>query len=141
MKRMMAGILAMSISTALMAATPKPPSFDGKRISQDVKVLASDAFEGRGPATAGETKTVAYIIEQMKAAGLEPGGDMQGGTRAWTQPVPLLRANISGAPQVSVQVGGATLADWGLHLVDMSVAMGDLVTLSGKQAAAWAARR
>ena len=44
MKRMLAGILAMSISTALMAATPKPPTFDGKRISQDVKVLASDAY-------------------------------------------------------------------------------------------------
>jgi hypothetical protein len=41
-----------------------------------VKVLSSDEFEGRGPNTAGETKTVAYIIEQFKAAGLQPGGDL-----------------------------------------------------------------
>ena len=33
-----------------------------------------------------------------------------------------------------------TLKDWGLHLIDMPVVMGDLVELSGKQAAAWAKR-
>ncbi len=107
MKRMMAGILAMSISTALMAATPKPPSFDGKRISQDVKVLASDAFEGRGPATAGEEKTIAYLQQQFAAAGLQPGGDLQAdGSRAWTQAVPLQRASIDGTPTITLDVAG-----------------------------------
>ena len=37
-------------------------------------MLSSDEFEGRGPATPGETKTIAYVSEQMKAAGLQPGG-------------------------------------------------------------------
>lgn len=107
MKRMMAGILAMSISTALLAATPKPPSFDGKRISQDVKVLASDAFEGRGPATAGEEKTIAYLQQQFAAAGLQPGGDLQAdGSRAWTQAVPLQRASIDGTPTITLDVAG-----------------------------------
>ena len=46
----------------------------------------------------GEKKTVAYIIEQMKAAGLQPGGDLKDGKRAWTQAVPLLRAEIVGTP-------------------------------------------
>ncbi|MES1976047.1 MAG: DUF3089 domain-containing protein [Pseudomonadota bacterium] len=36
-----------------------------------------------------------------------------------------------------VVVGGATLKDWGLHLLDMPVAMGDLVDLADRQAAAW----
>ena len=107
MKRMLAGILAMSISTALMAATPKPPTFDGKRISQDVKVLASDAFEGRGPATAGEEKTIAYLQQQFAAAGLQPGGDLQAdGSRAWTQAVPLQRASIDGTPAITLDVAG-----------------------------------
>ncbi len=107
MKRMLAGILAMSISTALMAATPKPPTFDGKRISQDVKVLASDAFEGRGPATAGEEKTIAYLQQQFAAAGLQPGGDLQAdGSRAWTQAVPLQRASIDGTPTITLDVAG-----------------------------------
>lgn len=36
-----------------------------------------------------------------------------------------------------VVVNGAVLKDWGLHLIDMPVEMGDLVNLSEYQAAAW----
>jgi Zn-dependent M28 family amino/carboxypeptidase len=98
------GVLALSISGVLMAATP---TFDGKRISQDVKVLASDEFEGRGPATAGEEKTIAYLSKQFQAAGVQPGGDLQAdGTRAWTQAVPLQRADIVGTPTLALDVAG-----------------------------------
>ena len=64
----------------------------------EVKTLSSDAFEGRGPATAGETKTIDYVVGQMKEAGLKPGGDLKDGKRLWTQAVPLLRAEIVGTP-------------------------------------------
>lgn len=40
-----------------------------------------------------------------------------------------------------VVVFGKVQADWGLHLVDMPVAMGDLVRLAGEQGKAWAAAR
>lgn len=40
-----------------------------------------------------------------------------------------------------VVVGGAVQQDWGLHLVDVSVAMGDLVALARRQGEAWGARR
>ncbi|MEE4299237.1 MAG: DUF3089 domain-containing protein [Pseudomonadales bacterium] len=36
-----------------------------------------------------------------------------------------------------VVIGGAVAADWGLHLVDMHIAMGDLVHLAETQAEAW----
>lgn len=36
-----------------------------------------------------------------------------------------------------VAVGNGFLKDWGLHLIDMNVAMGDLVALSDAQAKAW----
>lgn len=39
-----------------------------------------------------------------------------------------------------VVIGGTTLKDWGLHLIDMPVVMGNLVELSDAQAKAWAAR-
>ena len=78
------------------AAAASAPSIDPQRLSQDVKVLASDAFEGRAPNTAGETKTVDYLIAQFKAAGLKPGGDLAGGKRSWTQDVPLGRFEIRG---------------------------------------------
>ncbi|HHZ55783.1 M28 family metallopeptidase [Xanthomonas vasicola] len=103
MKRVAVGLLAMAVSTALMAATP---SFDGARISRDVKELASDAYEGRGPATAGEEKTIAYLSKQFAEAGLQPGGDLANGKRAWTQAVPLRRADIVGTPTISVQNAG-----------------------------------
>jgi Zn-dependent M28 family amino/carboxypeptidase len=103
MKRVAVGLLAMAVSTALMAATP---SFDGARISRDVKELASDAYEGRGPATAGEEKTIAYLSKQFAEAGLQPGGDLSSGKRAWTQAVPLRRADIVGTPTIAVQNAG-----------------------------------
>src|SRR5688572_4870786 len=95
-------LLALSIALAVQpasAAKPTAPTFDPKRLSNDVKVLSSDAFEGRGPATEGETKTVDYVVAQMKAAGLKPGGDLKDGQREWTQAVPLARAEITGTPQ------------------------------------------
>jgi hypothetical protein len=39
-----------------------------------------------------------------------------------------------------VVVGGVTLKDWGMHLVDMPVEMGNLVALSDRQARAWSKR-
>jgi hypothetical protein len=70
-------------------------------LSHDVKVLASDEFEGRGPNTPGEAKTVAYLINQFEAAGLTPGGDLVDGKRGWTQDVPLGRFEIKGPVEVS----------------------------------------
>lgn len=36
-----------------------------------------------------------------------------------------------------VVIGGQVVPSWGLHLIDMQVVMGDLVTLAGQQGAAW----
>jgi Zn-dependent M28 family amino/carboxypeptidase len=106
-KRVAVAILALAVSSALYAA---PPQFDGKRISRDVKVLASDEYEGRGPATAGEEKTIAYLSQQFQAAGLQPGGDPVDGKRQWTQAVPLRKADIVGTPQLALDNRGKTQA-------------------------------
>lgn len=71
------------------AAAPLSPEALGAHIA----VLASDAFEGREPATVGEQKTLDYLIAQFQAAGLEPGFN-----GAWLQPTPLVTASIAGAP-------------------------------------------
>ena len=110
MKRLLASAIAFSLSSAAQCADKPPtfPTFDGKRLSQEVKTLSSDEFEGRAPATAGETRTVGYVVGQMKAAGLEPGGEQKDGKRGWTQAVPLARAQISGTPSLSLSVAGKT---------------------------------
>jgi Zn-dependent M28 family amino/carboxypeptidase len=99
-----AGLFLLPLAAA--AAAQAPIAIAPQRLSDHVKILASDAFEGRGPATAGESKTIAYIVDQMKAAGLEPGGALVDGRRGWTQDVPLLRAAIEGTPRLSFDVAG-----------------------------------
>lgn len=76
-----------------------------ERLSGITKVLASDEFEGRAPGTAGETKTVAYLVEQFRAAGLQPGGERGG----WTQAVPLVRTQVPADAVMSITVGGERL--------------------------------
>ena len=39
----------------------------------EITTLASDSFLGRLPGTVGEDRTVAYLEQQFKAIGLEPG--------------------------------------------------------------------
>ena len=46
------------------------PSISAERMSEITHVLASDEFQGRSMGTAGEEKTVAYLIERFQAAGL-----------------------------------------------------------------------
>ncbi|HLM67875.1 MAG TPA: M28 family metallopeptidase, partial [Longimicrobium sp.] len=75
---------------------------DTAALARHVRVLASDAFLGRGPATPGEEKTVAYISEQFRRAGLEPGGP----NGSWFQEVPLVQADIAGTPTLAFTVGG-----------------------------------
>src|SRR5882757_9201611 len=93
-QRLLISLVTLSISSAAFAANA--PDFDPKRLSDEVRTLSSDAFEGRWPATAGETRTVAYVIGQMQEAGLQPGGELKDGKRSWTQAVPLLRGDIVG---------------------------------------------
>ena len=47
--------------------------------------LSSDAYEGRAPTGPAEARTVAYIVQRFRAAGLKPGNGA-----SWTQDVPLV---------------------------------------------------
>ncbi|HEX8569087.1 MAG TPA: M28 family metallopeptidase [Caulobacteraceae bacterium] len=95
---------------ALTACAAVPPADTGgvataiepARLAQHVQVLASDEFEGRGPATPAEQKTVDYIARQFAEAGLQPGGP----DGSWFQEVPLLQSDISGTPSLAFTVGG-----------------------------------
>ena len=99
--RMMTGA-ALLLATAGALAQPTP-TFDANRISGDVRVLSSDSYEGRAPATRGEQMTVDYIVKQLQAAGVEPGGEVVDGQRQWTQRVPLLKSDHVQTPQVTVR--------------------------------------
>ena len=104
-------LLASAIAlTPLTLAAAQPAQFSAQRLSDDDRTISSDAFEGRGPATRAEVKTVAYITNQFRAAGLTPGGDLVNGKRGWTQAVPLLMSEFAGDPSVTLHLaGGRTL--------------------------------
>ena len=77
--------LVLFLATAAVAAQPSP-EFSGDRMLARIKVLSSDEFEGRGPGTLGEEKTVAYLTDAFKSYGLLPGNP--DGT--YVQHVPLV---------------------------------------------------
>ena len=88
-----------------IAAAPPAAHVDMQRMSEVTRVLASDDFQGRAPGTPGEEKTIPYLIEQFKAAGLEPAGENGG----WTQTVPMIRTQLQTPMAVSFSQGSQTI--------------------------------
>ena len=57
------------------AAGPTAGSVTPLEVCHLLSALADDSLEGRATGSAGGAKAARYIAEQMRAAGLEPGGD------------------------------------------------------------------
>ena len=103
-------LLASALAFAAIPATAAPvDGFSTQRLSEIDKQLSSDAFQGRGPATAIEPTVIQYIADQLKAAGAQPGGDIVNGQRTWFQKVPLLQSQITGTPQISLNENGTVV--------------------------------
>jgi aminopeptidase len=95
---------AIAILSMLLVGAAPAPKVDMQRMSEITRVLASDDFQGRAPGTEGEAKTIPYLVEQFKAAGLEPAGEHGG----WTQTVPMIHTQLKTPGTVSVRQGGQT---------------------------------
>ena len=92
MTRSLPSFLLLLSLPALAAAQAPAPRIDGDALMGHIKMLASDEFEGRAPGTAGEKKTVDYLVQQFTKIGLAPGNP--DGT--YLQRVPLV--GITAAP-------------------------------------------
>ena len=79
------------VTPALGKAPVYEPVISGARISQDVKVISADDFQGRGITTPAEQKTIDYLTRSFAAAGFQPGGTDGG----WTQDVHLRHFVVS----------------------------------------------
>jgi Zn-dependent M28 family amino/carboxypeptidase len=101
-KRLQAGLLLVTVALPAFASDGADTGARGEALMRHVQMLASDAFEGRAPATPGEDRTVAYLVEQFRKAGVAPGGDAGG----WTQAVPLVRAQVQGPVRATLRSGG-----------------------------------
>lgn len=72
-----------AIGGAVAASPDGNPSIE--TMKEVVKEISSDAYEGRAPGTAGEAKTLAYLVQRFEALGLKPGNK-----GSWFQDVPLV---------------------------------------------------
>lgn len=73
-------------------------AFSADSLGAHIGELSSDAFMGRKPFTEGETKTINYLQQQFKAAGLEPGNG-----ESYLQEVPMVRISTQAAPVMNVE--------------------------------------
>ena len=105
--RLLAATAIALTAVPVLAATNS--GISAQRLSDVDKFISTDAFEGRGPATRAETKTINYIADQMKQIGLKPGGDTVNGQRSWFQNVPLLKADWAADPVVTIQGPGGAM--------------------------------
>lgn len=75
-------------------------SISSDRIKQDIKILASDEFEGRAPTTAGERLTLDYLTNALSEAGFKPGND-----GSFLQAVELMQ--ISAQEDMTLRIGSS----------------------------------
>jgi Zn-dependent M28 family amino/carboxypeptidase len=105
MSRIIAAAFALALAAASCARAQDAGPVSPARMSAVIKEIASDAYGGRSPGTPGEAKTVAWLVGQLKALGLEPGGEHG----SWTQAVPLARFDVEPGAKLSFEVGGASM--------------------------------
>ena len=100
------------------------PEIDGSAVLEHTKVLSSDKFEGRGPGTNGEEKTVNYIVEEFKKVGLGPG-NIDG---TFIQAIPLVGITANPEMILTFERGGQQrslkfkndFVAWTKHVADVA---------------------
>ena len=83
-------------SAASADLTQALESITTEDLMRHIRTLASDEFEGRAPGSKGEELTVAYLTEQFRDIGLEPGNP----DGSYAQAVSLV--GITGEPSASI---------------------------------------
>jgi hypothetical protein len=79
--------------------------FSVARMQQDIAFLADAGLAGRGQGTAELDRAAAYIAQQFKAAGLQPGGDNGSYYQAWQQHVDALDTRMTMKNVIAVLPG------------------------------------
>ena len=111
---------------ALAQSTDQVTEISADEITRTVKTMTLDQFEGRAPGTAGEDRTIGYLIGRFEALGLEPGG-VDG---SWTQPVPLLHTALGKPETLSItSKGKATALNAGKDIYVSTLQPRDRVTV------------
>jgi Zn-dependent M28 family amino/carboxypeptidase len=106
---LLATATAIAAFPAVAASPGSTGPFSTARLSEIDKAISSDAMQGRGTGAPIEPTVIQYIADQLKAAGVQPGGDLVNGARSWFQKVPLLQSEIVGTPDISLNENGTAV--------------------------------
>ena len=93
-------------------------AIDPDEIMQHIKVLSSDEYEGRAPASKGETLTVNYLEAQFKKLGLKPGNP----NGSYLQSVPMVGIRADARARLVFTKSGDTSKKVALQFGDEFVA-------------------
>lgn len=82
-------LFGATAAVALLLSAGAAPAQDisAQRLSDHIRTLSDDSFQGRFPGKVGEELTLKYLQAQYEAMGYEPGGP----DGSWLQPVDLVR--------------------------------------------------
>jgi hypothetical protein len=105
LKTMFAALCLAALGNSLTAATrASDPHISAETLQRVTRTLSSDEFQGRAPGTVGEERTIAFMSEEFRRAGLQPGNH-----GSWFQDVPLVEITVTGNPQL--HIGGGHSGD------------------------------
>ncbi len=106
MKTKMIPALSIALCASAFAAPQDAAlsTISGASMLKQITRLASDEFEGRGPATHGETVTINYLEQEFKKLGLAPGNP----DGSYFQRVPLM--GVTSTPALSYSGKGKATA-------------------------------
>ncbi len=108
MRPLIAALMLLPLAACTTGDKPETvtaPEISLQTLKDVTKTLSSDAFEGRAPGSAGEEKSLAYIVEQFKAAGLQPGNN-----GSWFQDVPLVEISAKNVSPLTFTGGSENLS-------------------------------
>src|SRR6185312_6906392 len=117
-------VASLCVSAAAQAAPAENASSASQPFSTAItaqgfraydKAISSDTMDGRKPGTPGGERATAWIVDQFKALGLQPGNH-----GSWFQKVPTVSTALENPDKVKLTVGeggGSQTFDFGKDLV------------------------
>jgi Zn-dependent M28 family amino/carboxypeptidase len=102
--------LLLAFTACSRAKPAKPanvpfPDIEASAVLRHTQILSSDEYEGRAPGTKGEDLSVAYIMDQFKRVGLEPGNT--DGT--YIQEIPMVGITVNPGANLAIRKGKKNL--------------------------------
>lgn len=110
---------------AEVAAPTGRDTITAQDLHEQIRILASDEFEGRAPSSPAETKTINYLKEQLVSFGVKPGnGD------SYFQEVPLVDITAEDVTPLTIEGEGGSLSyDLAVDMVALTRRVVDRIDL------------